>query len=114
MQQTQTQAANVVVTVDANNQPVCTPDTVFARGRNVVLKFEVQTAGYVFPTTGAVVVTNPGSQFPDPSRTIGPNDTLATLLDLNTDKGTFKYTVAVQRVAGGEVLRLDPSIQNEL
>lgn len=112
MQQTQTQAADVIVTVGANNQPVCTPDTVCARGRSVVLKFEVQTAGYVFPATGAVVVTDPGVQFPEPSRTVGPNDTLATLLDLNTNKGTYKYTVAVQRVAGGEVLRLDPMIQN--
>jgi len=83
-----------------------------ARGRNVVLKFEVQTAGYVFPPSGAVVVDDAGVQFPEPSRTIGPKDTVALLLDLNTDTGAYKYTVAVQRVASGEVLRLDPTIQN--
>jgi len=112
METDQSSPVDVVVTVGADNKPVCTPDTVMARGRNVVLMFAVQTAGYVFPATGAVVVTNPGSQFPQPSRTIGPNDSRATLLDLNTDAGTYKYTVAVQRVAGGEVLHLDPIIKN--
>jgi hypothetical protein len=112
MEETETQAADVVVTVGADNQPVCTPDTVRARGRNVVLKFEVQTAGYVFPASAAVVVDDAGTQFPEPSRTVGPKDTVALLLDLNTDKAVYKYTVAVQRVASGEVLRLDPAIQN--
>lgn len=108
----QTQAPNVVVTVGADNQPVCTPDTVRARGRNAVLMFELRAAGYVFPASGAVVVADPGTQFPEPSRTVGPRDTRALLLDINSDKRTYKYTVAVQHVATGTIVRLDPAIQN--
>ncbi len=112
MEPTQTEAADVVVTVGADNRPVCTPDPVRVRGRNVVLTFELQTPGYVFPVNGAVVVADPGTQFPEPSRTVGPDDTLALLLDRNSDKAAYKYTVSVQRVASGEMLSLDPTIQN--
>jgi len=42
---------------------------------------------------GAVVVTNPGEQFPFPSRTLPPNDIKATLYDRNTAVGEFSYTV---------------------
>lgn len=112
MEQTQTGAPDVVVTVGADNKPVCTPHTVRPQGSNVVLKFEVQTAGYAFPANGAVVVTDGGAQFPEPSQTIGPNDTVALLRDVNSNTGSYRYTVAVQRIADGEVLRVDPTIQN--
>ncbi len=103
----------VTVTVDASGTIACAPDPVRAHGRSALLRFVLQSAGYVFPQGGAIVVDQPGSQFPQPSRTLPPNDTTATLLDLNTQAGDFKYTVSVQQVASGQTLQLDPTIINE-
>jgi hypothetical protein len=106
--------SQVTVTVDASGTPVCSPDPVRARGRDALLMFELQTAGYVFPKDAAVVVSDPGSQFPQPSRTLPPHDTTATLLDRNTEVGSFKYTLTVKHVASGRLVPLDPTIQNDL
>jgi hypothetical protein len=105
--------SQVTVTVDASGKPACSPDPVSVRGRDALLMFQLQTAGYVFPKDAAVVVSDPGSQFPQPSRTLPPNDTTATLLDRNTDAGAFKYTVTVKNVATGQLVPLDPTIINE-
>jgi hypothetical protein len=105
--------SRVTVTVDASGTPVCSPDPVRVRGRDAQLMFELQTAGYVFPKDGAVVVSDPGSQFPQPSRTLPPHDTTATLLDRNTEVASFKYTVTVKNIATGQLVPLDPIIQND-
>ena len=104
---------HVIVTVEAGDTPVCNPHDLNVAGSDEVLKFSLQTPGYVFPKDGAVVVANPGDEFPFPSRTLPPNDTQATLYDRNTGTGAFGYTVFVKKVATGEILRVDPTINNE-
>ena len=102
----------VIVTVDAAGTVVCTPEQVTVWDCDAVLKFLLKTDGYVFPTDDAVVVTNPGAQFPFPSRTLPKQPTKATLYDHNSAAGDFKYTVYVKDIATGKILELDPSIQN--
>jgi hypothetical protein len=103
---------HVTVTVDPSGTVGCDPNPLPTDGRNVILKFVLITEGYVFPKEGAVVVTDPGTEFPEPSKTLPPNDTKATLFDRNTGPGDFRYTVTVQKVATGELLRHDPMIEN--
>lgn len=104
----------VIVTVDAQKEVICTPEQVSVNGCDTVLKFLLQTDGYVFRKDDAVVVSNPGEQFPFPSRTVPKQPTKATLYDHNTVNGNFKYTVYVEDVATGEVLFVDPMIQNTI
>ena len=112
MEPTDSQAPSVVVTVGADGKPVCRPHTVRPKGANAVLKFKVVTAGYAFPQSGAVVVSSGGVEFPEPSRTVGPQDTVALLRDVNSDSGSYRYTVTVQRVSDGQRSSVDPTIQN--
>ena len=107
------QPNEVVVTVDAKGLITCTPDHLTVRGSDAVLKFSLETEGYVFPKEGAVVVENPGKEFPFPSRTLKARPTTATLYDYNTEVGKFKYMVTVQRLADGSRLELDPTIGND-
>lgn len=107
-----TKTTPVTVTVDANEQIHCTPNPVKIKGRNVLLTFQLETAGYVFPPLGAVVVTDPGTQFPFSSWTLPPSNTTAVLLDLGTETGGFSYAVHVQS-ASGKRLWIDPTIENE-
>ena len=103
----------VIVTVDANKTIVCTPDPLPALGHDIELKFVLKTEGYVFPNDDtAVVVTNPGPEFPRPSKTLPPGNTTATLFDRNSKAGSFKYTVNVWPSGGGQALSLDPMINN--
>jgi hypothetical protein len=103
----------VVVTVDASNNVICDPETVPALGRNIELKFVLKTDGYVFPNDGtAVVVDNPGTEFPRPSKALPPDDRTAMLFNCNSKAGTFKYTATVWPIGGGTPLSVDPSIQN--
>ena len=104
----------VIVTVDAKKNVICNPEQVPVNGCDTVLKFLLQTDGYVFRKDDAVVVSNPGEQFPFPSRTLPKQPTKATLYDHNTASGGFKYTVYVTDVATGEVLFVDPTILNDL
>jgi hypothetical protein len=107
------QPNRVIVTVDTHKKIACTPDPLPADGRNVELTFVLQTDGYVFPTDGtAIVVTNPGTEFPTPSRTLPPNNTTAMLFNHNSKAGTFKYTATVLPVGGGAPLIFDPTIVN--
>jgi hypothetical protein len=104
----------IVVTVDANKNVVCTPEKVSVLDRcNAVLKFVLKTNGYVFPEQGAVVVENPGKQFPLPSRTLPGHPRRATLYDDNSAGGSFKYSVYVKDAATGQVLMVDPTIDNQ-
>ncbi len=106
-------ADHVSVSVDSKGKLVCQPHVLSISGSDAVLRFSLQTAGYVFPKRDAVVVADPGEEFPFPSRTLPPNDTKATLYDRNTGAGNFNYTVHVQKVDSGEMLRVDPVINNE-
>ena len=103
----------VIVTVDSSGTVACNPEQLTVKSCDAVLKFELQTAGYVFPKDGAVVVEKPGKQFPFPSRTLPAHPTTATLYDHNSEASNFKYTVTVQRVSDGALLALDPTITNE-
>jgi len=104
----------VIVTVDAKKNVVCDPERVSVTDRcNAVLKFILETDGYVFPERDAVVVSDPGDQFPFPSRTLPGNPAKATLYDDNSVGGVFKYSVYVKNAATGEVLMVDPAISNE-
>jgi len=103
----------VTVTVDASNNVVCSPDPLPALGRDIELKFVLKTDGYVFPNDGtAVVVDNPGREFPRPSKALPPTDTTATLFNCNSKAGSFKYTATVWPVGGGTPLSVDPMIDN--
>jgi len=104
----------VIVTVDAKKNVVCTPEAVKVSGCDTVLKFLLQTDGYVFRESDAVVVSDPGKQFPFPSRTLPKHPTKATLYDHNTVGGDFKYSVYVKDVATGAILFVDPTINNDL
>ena len=104
---------HVDVTVDSSGNVACNPDPLPVNGNNATLKFDVQTTGYAFPDSDAVVVSNPGDQFPDPSHTQGPSNTSATLHDKNTVAGDFKYTVTVKRLSDGQLIPFDPTIQNQ-
>lgn len=112
MNMTASDPHKVTVTVDADGTVVCTPEKVTVLDCDTVLKFVIETDGYVFPQNDAVVVTNPGKQFPFPSRTLPKQPTKATLYDHNSAAGDFKYTVYVEDVATGKTLELDPSILN--
>lgn len=103
----------VIVTVDAAGTVACTPELLTVSGCDAVLKFVLQTDGYVFPKDDAVTVSNPGQQFPFPSRTLPKKPTTATLYDHNTEASDFKYTVTVKKISNGQLLQLDPIIQND-
>ena len=88
------------------------PNPLPADGRNIELKFELRADGYVFPKDDAVVVGDPGTEFPHPSNTLPPDDKKASLFDRNSGPGSFRYTVTVQEVTTGKHLRHDPTIDN--
>jgi len=105
------QPNQVIVTVDTHGNVTCDPDPVCADGRKIHLKFLLQTEGYIFPEDNAIVVENGGTEFPDPSKTVGPDNVVAKIYDHNSCAGTFKYTVTVQKVGGGTIEH-DPLITN--
>jgi len=106
------QPNRAIVTVDDSGTIICTPDPLPAIGHNVELMFVLQTDGYVFPQNDAIAPDQPSPEFPTPSRTVPPNNTTALLFDRNSGPGSFPYTVTVRRVATGEVLQRDPTINN--
>jgi len=112
MEDTSKKPNHVIVTVDSSDTVSCDPNPLPADGRDIKLKFELKTDGYVFPQSEAVVVADPGNEFPEPSKTLPPSDTIATLFDRNTGPGRFTYTVTVKKVSTGELLRHDPTIDN--
>jgi hypothetical protein len=101
----------VSVTVATDGTIACTPDPVNVSSNNVMIAFSLDTPGYVFPDSGAIVGSTVGGQFPYASWTVKPQ--LAGLLDLNTANGAFEYTVNVVNQATGELLSLDPLVQNQ-
>ena len=100
----------VLVSVNASGQLVCLPSVVQVSGPGVLISFELQSAGWEFPGTGAVVVTAGGAQFPWPSWTLDKQH--AALLDEDSEAGDFSYTVHVHKPETGQRLSLDPTIRN--
>ncbi|RVT49779.1 hypothetical protein [Rubrivivax albus] len=101
----------VFVTVSGENVVRCTPDPAAVSGSNVLINFRLVTDGWVFPDSGAVVVSQPGSSFPYASWTLAPQS--AALLDTVESKGDYSYTVTVMHQASGRRLSIDPTIRNQ-
>ncbi|HSI57218.1 MAG TPA: hypothetical protein VLA16_06665 [Ideonella sp.] len=101
----------VAVTVSETGQITCTPSQAVIKGSNVLLTFNLLTADYAFPSTGAVVVASGGSQFPYPCWTVDANT--AVLFDVNTVVADYNYTITVVQIDSSDRLHMDPSIRNE-
>lgn len=102
--------ATVNVSVSSMGIISCSPDPVPVSGSNTTITYNLLTSGYKFPGTSAVVVSNPGSQFPNGSVTA--SSILVTLLDVNSDSNSYKYTVNLIRTSDNSPLSLDPTIEN--
>jgi len=102
---------HVLVKVDAAGTITCLPEVLNVSGADVLIAFRLDGTNWVFPDTGAVIVSAGGTQFPIPSWTINPK--LAALLDCDTSTGDFSYTVQVQHTSTGRRVRHDPQIRNE-
>ena len=101
---------NVVVTVDSGTTVVCTPSTVNVTAADTLVVFTLNTSGYNFPASGAIVVTTSNSDFPYSSWTAKP--TIAGVYDRCGVVGDYEYTCTVVETATGRVLSLDPIIHN--
>jgi len=102
---------HVDVTVDPEAGIVCSPDPVPVSTRNALVTFNLKSEGYRFRDRDAIVVANPKRDFPYPSWTVGPDR--ATLLDLDSSRASYKYSVFVVDQRTGEELSVDPTIENE-
>jgi len=111
-----TQAADSVVhvqvTIDATSGlPACAPNPVPVTAPNTLIVFDLATAGYKFPASGAVVVNTPGDDFPYACwRT---DNRTASLYDAGDDNLAYAYTVSVVKTSTGETFSLDPVIDNK-
>ncbi|MBI5719772.1 MAG: hypothetical protein HZC37_19040 [Burkholderiales bacterium] len=105
-------AAEVTVTVQGDETIVCSPDPISVKAGQHVVEFQLATPGYVFRRHDAIVVSNPGRDFPRPSVT-SPCGTKATLRDRDLDREEYKYTVYLVQVATGRIISVDPVIRNE-
>ena len=101
----------VNVSVQPDGQISCDPEELVVTGSDVRIAFVLNSTGWIFPATGAVVVQGSSLQFPQPSHTV--TDRLVTLLDRNSISGTFNYQVYVQNANTGVVRHIDPTIRNE-
>jgi len=101
---------HVSVTVASDGTVACAPDPVGVDNRNALVAFCLDTDGYHFPDTNAIVVNTASSDFPYSSWTIKPQ--LAGIADLCKVPGPFKYTVTVVNDATGQATALDPVIHN--
>ena len=101
----------VSVTVDREGRISCHPDPVVVKGADALLSFNLLTPGYAFALQGAIVVKNPGKDFPIPSWTVQSSS--AALLDLCSFSAEYDYGVTVLEAATGKVLTVDPGIKNE-
>lgn len=101
---------SVSISVSSSGIISCSPDPVPVSGSNATISFNLQTSGYTFPASNAIVVPAPSNQFPSPSISVASN--IATLLDVNSDSNSYKYVVHVIRTSDNEPLSLDPTIEN--
>ena len=101
---------HIDVTVESSGCIVCSPDPVRVRTTDTVLSFKLRTPGFAFRDQNAIVVANPGPDFPNPSRTVKP--TRATLVDLDKENASYSYSVYVVDQSTGKVITGDPTIEN--
>lgn len=101
----------VVVSVDQAGQIQCHPAEAVVTGQDVLIVFNLRSAHWAFPASGAVVVTDGGTEFPIPAWTVHAKQ--AALLDRNSAADAFSYTVTVENTSTGERRSLDPRIVNE-
>lgn len=106
-------AARVTVTVNSEGTIVCSPDPITVKRGQSGLKFQLQAPGYVFRQKNAIVVSNPGRDFPLPSATSADGMT-ATLRDEHLDCCDYKYSVYLMEVSSGRIIDVDPIIRNEV
>lgn len=105
-------AAQVSVSVSGDETIICSPDPIDVKSGQNTIEFRVVTAGYVFPKDNAIVVENPGRDFPRPSVT-SEGGAKATLRDRDLDQKSYKYTVYLRHVASGRIISVDPVIRND-
>lgn len=103
---------SVLVTLDpGSGLPVCTPNPVVVTAPDTLIVFRLDAANHQFPSADAVVVSEPGDDFPYPCwRT--DRHTVA-LYDAADDNLSFRYTVTVINTSTGEPVRVDPGISNQ-
>jgi len=77
--------------------------------KNVKIIWQMQTDGWVFTDQG-IVITNPGEQFSEPTRTA--NGRAFHWKDKNDDGKQYKYSIYVAPEKGGDGIELDPGITN--
>jgi hypothetical protein len=107
-----------VIASAGDTKIVCTPESadVTKDTNHVLLVFTLNTTGFRFPATDAIVVDfqaddeTPAANFPFPSWTI--SDTQATLYDNNKTARAFGYTVNVLNNSTGAPYKVDPLINN--
>ncbi len=111
---TDTSVNTVSVTVASNGSGgviiSCTPNPIDVGVHNTLITFSLDTAGYKFRATNAIVLDTPNPDFPYPSWTVKP--TMATLLDLCNTIDTFKYSVFIVDTTTGVGYSVDPEIKN--
>jgi|GEM_PF-1946980 len=107
------ESPNTVDVSVVDGQVQVSPETLRVRGEDCTLNFRLQTAGYSFPTLGAIVIEGGHKgQFPQPPQWVDAQH--VTLRDRNCNRETrsYKYTVVVLD-ARGRRHALDPLIVNE-
>lgn len=101
----------VDVRVSADEQVSFSPDPVNATTAFTLMVFRLKTAGWAFADENAIEVAEPGNQFPTRSWTEQADR--ASLLNLTTEAGQFKYSVTLVNKATGQRLVIDPIIKND-
>lgn len=101
---------HVVVTV-AGGVVSCTPENVTVKSANTLLVFTLETAGYAFPEQNAIVVNQPGAEFPYALWQQAPK--VVALYDRNSNLATYNYTIAVVDQFSGQRFSVDPTISND-
>jgi len=104
--------ADVTVTVSAEGDVSCTPDPLVVSVTKTTIVFRMATAGWNFTPQNAVVVSRPGTDFPQPSQTL-PGGRLVKLLDRDLQVGSYAYTVNVYEPSTGRKGSVDPTIENQ-
>lgn len=110
--QTSDSAHTVDVSV-VDGQVQVSPETLRVQGEDSTLHFRLQTAGYSFPTLGAIVIEGAHKgQFPQPPQWVDAQHVTLHDRNCNREPRSYKYTVVVLD-ARGRRHTLDPLIVNE-
>lgn len=104
----------VTVTVSNLTDPptiTCSPTDLTVDAQNSLILFQLQTEGYAFPTSGSIVVSDGGTEFPNLWYISPSQVALQDLCSLNAD---YNYTVTVEETSSGQRhFHKDPTITNE-